>query len=89
VLRYAGKVGTGFTQSAMEDLLERLRPLTRKTSPFDEDLAREVGTEVTWVRPVLVGEVRFSEWTPDHRFRHPVWRGIRVDRSPADVVYEP
>jgi bifunctional non-homologous end joining protein LigD len=89
VLRYAGKVGTGFTQAAIEDLLERLQPLARKSSPFDEDLAREVGADVTWVRPVLVGEVRFSEWTPDHRFRHPVWRGIRADKSPADVDYEP
>jgi bifunctional non-homologous end joining protein LigD len=87
-LRYAGKVGTGFTQSAMEDLVEQLGPLTRKSSPFDEDLVREVGTGVTWVRPLLVGEVRFSEWTPDHRLRHPVWRGIRTDKVPADVVDE-
>jgi bifunctional non-homologous end joining protein LigD len=88
-LRYVGKVGTGFSQSAMEDLLTRLRPLVRKTSPFGEDLRREVGTGGTWVRPALVGEVRFSEWTPDRRFRHPVWRGIRSDKAPEDVVYEP
>ncbi len=87
-LHYAGKVGTGFTQSAMEDLLARLTPLVRRTSPFDEDLRHEGGTTATWVRPLIVGEVRFSEWTPDRRFRHPVWRGVRLDKSPTDVVYE-
>ncbi|MGH9081485.1 MAG: non-homologous end-joining DNA ligase [Acidimicrobiales bacterium] len=89
LLRYAGKVGTGFTQSVMEDLFEQLRHLTSESSPFDADVARQVGAGVTWVTPTLVGEVRFSEWTPDHRFRHPVWRGIRTDKSPADVVHEP
>ncbi len=87
-LRYAGKVGTGFTQSAMEDVLARLRPLARKTSPFDQDLRREVGGDINWVRPVLVGEVRYSELTPDLRFRHPVWRGLRMDKTPVDVVRE-
>ena len=87
-LRYAGKVGTGFSQSAMEGLVAELAPLASTSSPFDEDLRREVGADVTWVRPLLVGEVRFSEWTPDGRLRHPVWRGIRSDKRPPEVVYE-
>ena len=87
-LRYAGKVGTGFSQSAMEGLVAELAPLASASSPFDEDLRREVGADVTWVRPLLVGEVRFSEWTPDGRLRHPVWRGIRSDKRPPEVVYE-
>ncbi len=87
-LRYAGKVGTGFSQSVMEDLVARLGPLATPSSPFDEDLRREAGVGVTWVRPLLVGEVRFSEWTPDGRLRHPVWRGVRSDKSPSEVVHE-
>jgi bifunctional non-homologous end joining protein LigD len=42
-----------------------------------------------WVRPEVVGEVRFSEWTPDGRLRHPVWRGRRTDKSADEVVREP
>lgn len=88
MLRYAGKVGTGFSQAALEDLRAELAPLVVPASPFDEDVRREVGDGATWVRPHLVGEVRFSEWTPDRRLRHPVWRGIRTDKRPRDVVYE-
>ncbi len=88
-LRYAGRVGTGFSQAAMASLLGELAPLVRRTSPFTEDLRREVGTAVTWVRPVLVGEVSFTEWTPDGRLRHPVWRGVRTDKAAEDVSVEP
>jgi bifunctional non-homologous end joining protein LigD len=44
--------------------------------------------EAHWVEPTIVGEVRFGEWTRDGRLRHPAWRGIRADKSPADVVRE-
>lgn len=87
-LRYAGKVGTGFSQAAIDDLLARLTPLVTPTSPFDQDVRREAGDGATWVRPRLVGEVRFSEWTPDRRLRHPVWRGVRIDKSPGEVTDE-
>ena len=43
----------------------------------------------TWVKPALVGEVAFGEWTTDGRLRHPRWRGLRADKSPEDVVVEP
>jgi bifunctional non-homologous end joining protein LigD len=87
-LSYAGKVGTGFSTTDLQDVLAGLRPLVRSTSPFSISLARDVG-HVTWVRPVVVGEVQFSEWTPDGRFRHPVWRGLRPDKSADEVVREP
>jgi bifunctional non-homologous end joining protein LigD len=87
-LHYAGKVGTGFSQVAIEDLLAQLAPLVTDASPFDDDVHREAGAGATWVRPQLVGEVRFSEWTPDRRLRHPVWRGIRTDKGPGEVIYE-
>ncbi|HXW38221.1 MAG TPA: hypothetical protein VEJ44_00890, partial [Acidimicrobiales bacterium] len=88
-LQFVGKVGTGFDAAAIADLLERLRRLQRRTSPFAERLPTTAGTVAGWVRPVLVGEVRYSEWTGDGRLRHPVWRGLRSDKKPSEVVREP
>jgi bifunctional non-homologous end joining protein LigD len=88
-LRFIGKVGTGFTDDARDKLLAVLAPSVREETPFDVPLARAVlGGTPTWVRPALVGEVRFIEWTPDGRLRHPVWRGLRHDKRPKDVVRE-
>jgi bifunctional non-homologous end joining protein LigD len=87
-LTYIGKVGTGFSQAAREELLDELRRLTRQTSPFDDELPAGLKRGVTWVRPSLVGEVQFTEWTTDGRLRHPVWRGIRTDKTPKDVRRE-
>jgi bifunctional non-homologous end joining protein LigD len=88
-LTFIGKVGTGFSDASRVSLLELLGPLVRETSPFDEPLARvAVGGPATWVRPALVGEVRFSSWTPDEHLRHPVWRGLRADKSPKEVTRE-
>jgi bifunctional non-homologous end joining protein LigD len=87
-LEYVGKVGTGFSRDAMDALLGSLGRIARKRSPFGRPLPRDVGTAMTWVRPVIVGEVRFSEWTPDGRLRHPVWRGLRPDKSAGEVVRE-
>jgi bifunctional non-homologous end joining protein LigD len=87
-LDYVGKVGTGFTTTAMEELLDDLQPLVRSTSPFGRSVPRDIAKGVTWVRPSVVGEVRFTEWTADGRFRHPVWRGLRPDTTAAEVVRE-
>jgi bifunctional non-homologous end joining protein LigD len=87
-LQYAGKVGTGFTERTLDDLQARLDGLRRSTSPFTTPLPPEVAG-ATWVEPTLVGEVRFTEWTRVGRLRAPVWRGLRPDRSPAEVVREP
>lgn len=75
-LCYAGNVGTGFTDAAITDLLTRMRPLARETSPF-VDAPRARGQH--WVTPSLLCEVRFSEWTPDNHLRHPVFLGLRDD----------
>jgi bifunctional non-homologous end joining protein LigD len=88
-LEYVGKVGTGFSRAAMGQVLGALIPLTRDTSPFGSPLPPEAGRQMTWVEPVVVGEVRFSEWTPDGRFRHPVWRGLRADKSAPEVARDP
>jgi len=81
-LRYAGKVGTGFTSHALDDLMRRLRPLARATSPF-ADAPR--GRGVTWVEPVLVAQVGFTEKTGDGKLRHPTFLGLRDDKPASEV----
>lgn len=87
-LVYAGHVGTGFTERVLDDLVRRLAPLERATSPLDGDVPRAEARDAHWVTPRLVGEVAFSEWTHDGRLRHPVWRGLRPDKSAEEVVPE-
>jgi ATP-dependent DNA ligase len=84
-LRYAGKVGTGFTQATLRDLAARLAPLRRDDSPF-ADAPRF--RDATWVEPRLVAQVGFTEWTRDGRLRHPRFLGLREDKSPEEVVRE-
>jgi bifunctional non-homologous end joining protein LigD len=81
-LRYAGKVGTGFTERTLTDLASRLRPLVRRTPPF-VDPERERG--VTWVEPELVAQIAFTEMTSDGRLRHPSFLGLREDKPARDV----
>ena len=84
-LRYAGKVGTGFTRELLRDLAARLAPLRRDESPFaDAPRLRSA----TWVEPRLVGQVGFTEWTRDGRLRHPRFLGLREDKDPASVIRE-
>jgi bifunctional non-homologous end joining protein LigD len=87
-LVYAGRVGSGLDTRGLEDLHERLRALAVARSPFARG-APPRDRENHWVRPVLVCEVRFTEWTEDDRIRHPVFLGLRADKSPTDVVREP
>ena len=81
--RYVGRVGSGFSDKALKDLQKRLAPLSRKTPPVE--VVRADAKDARWVRPALVGEVTFSEETPDGRLRHPVWKGLRPDKSPDDL----
>ena len=81
-LRYAGKVGTGFTARTLEDLMRRFRPLVRDTSPF-VDAPRERG--VTWLEPSLVAQLGFTEWTGDGKLRHPTFLGLRDDKPAREV----
>ncbi|RJK96457.1 non-homologous end-joining DNA ligase [Vallicoccus soli] len=88
-LEYVGHVGTGFSGAVLDDLLRRLRPHVRRTSPFHAELPAKDRRDAVWVTPRLVGEVVYGEWTRDGRLRHPVWRGLREDKAPGDVVREP
>jgi bifunctional non-homologous end joining protein LigD len=85
-LTYVGKVGTGFTMTALESLQRQLRQSS--TSPFENTLTRAEAKDARWVTPSVVGEVAFSDWTDDARLRHPVWRGLRPDKARDDVVIE-
>ena len=87
-LRYAGKVGTGFTEAALNALHDQLRPLGRPTPALASPPPRADIVGAQWVEPRLVAEVGFGEWTPDGRLRHPVWRGLRPDKSVGDVRLE-
>jgi bifunctional non-homologous end joining protein LigD len=87
-LRYAGHVGTGFTQAALTDLMGRLRPLLRADSPFGTPVPAPHARDAQWVHPQLVGEVAFTEWTTDRMLRHPSWRGLRTDKHPGQVHQE-
>lgn len=87
-LRYAGKVGTGFTDAALDALHRQLTPLARTTPALTTPPPRAFTVGAQWVRPELVAEVAFGEWTPDGRLRHPVWRGLRPDKSVSEVRLE-
>jgi len=85
-LRYLGNVGSGFSEAALRGLLDLLRPLSRVDSPFDDEVPRELRRGVTWLEPEVVGEVEYRTLTHDRRLRHTVWRGLRPDRDPAEIV---
>jgi bifunctional non-homologous end joining protein LigD len=87
-LRYVGKVGTGFSARARAELLSDLKARATKKSPFVSVLPSADARAAHFVRPELVGEVEFGEWTTAGRLRHPTWRGLRPDKSPAEVVVE-
>lgn len=85
-LVYAGKVGTGFDEATLRRLHGRLSPIEQDAAPFTRGLVRENGAR--WVRPELVVQIGFSEWTRDGKLRHPRYLGLRTDKEPADVVRE-
>ncbi|GAS86446.1 ATP-dependent DNA ligase [Mycolicibacterium brisbanense] len=87
-LHFAGRVGTGFTEKELGKLKKLLAPLHTDESPFNAPLPTLDARGVTFVRPELVGEVRYSERTSDKRLRQPSWRGLRPDKTPDDVVWE-
>jgi len=85
-LVYAGKVGTGFDDVTLQRLHERLSAMEQDTPPFTRGAANEPGAH--WVRPKLVAEVGFTEWTRDGKLRHPRYTGLRTDKNPGEVVRE-
>lgn len=86
-LHYVGRVGSGLADRQLHEVHAALTPLARPTSPF-RDVPREDARDASWVEPVLVAEVSYGELTGPGRLRHPVWRGLRPDKAPDDVVWE-
>lgn len=85
-LRYAGHVGTGFDRQLLDVVYRKLKPLETSRSPFATKPPSNA--PVHWVRPRLVAEVKFGEWTKDGLLRQPVFVGLRTDKNPKEVVRE-
>jgi bifunctional non-homologous end joining protein LigD len=85
-LRYAGKVGTGYTAAVLRELGIRLRHLETADPVFVD--ARPIPRGTHWTRPELVAQIGFAEWTSDARLRQPRFLGLRDDKSPTEVVRE-
>jgi bifunctional non-homologous end joining protein LigD len=86
-LRYVGRVGTGFSDRDLDELLPIFEREARKTSPL-VDVPKADARDAHWITPRRVGEVEFAEWTSTGRLRQPSWRGWRPDKDAADVVRE-
>jgi bifunctional non-homologous end joining protein LigD len=85
-LIYVGHMGGGFTRSGLKTMRQRLDRLIRKTSPFETE--PHTNEPATWLKPVVVVEVKFSEWTAEGRLRQPIFLGIRDDKNARDVTFE-
>ena len=95
-LIFAGRVGTGFTEKSLREIYRKLKPLASDVPLIDEVQEpsgrwRPKGwkkSDSRWVKPKLVAQVQFTEWTEDGILRHPSFQGLREDKNPADVVRE-
>ena len=85
-LVYAGKVGTGYDTATLRRLSKQLSALELNACPFAENGIPARG--VHWVRPKLVAQIGFTEWTPGGKLRHPRFLGLRTDKKPEEVVRE-
>lgn len=82
-LQYIGHTGTGFDNATLKELYATMQPLITTTSPFEEKI--KVNSPVTWIKPKLVCNLNFTEVTSDGSRRHPVFMGLRIDKTPRDV----
>jgi bifunctional non-homologous end joining protein LigD len=85
-LIYVGHTGSGFTEQSLAAIYKKLKPLITPTAPFDKK--PKTNMPCTWVKPVLVCEVKFSEWTKDNILRQPIFMGLREDKNAKDVQKE-
>ena len=83
-LVYVGRVGTGFTRASIEELLKKMKRLRQTESPVAEHPPRS--RSITWLKPKLVAQVNFTEWTSEGSLRHPSFQGLRDDK-PAKKVH--
>jgi bifunctional non-homologous end joining protein LigD len=83
-LRYIGNCGTGFTLGQQRRMLSEFKKISQKKSPFPDSIELK-GRSPKWLKPILVAEVTFSDWTRDKRLRHPVFKGLRQDKTPHEL----
>lgn len=86
-LKYAGKVGTGFTDDLLENLSKAFKDIETDECPLENPNDVEEDN-IHWLEPKMVGQVTFTEWTKSNKLRHPSFQGIRDDKDPKDVVHE-
>jgi bifunctional non-homologous end joining protein LigD len=87
-LVYAGRVGTGFNQKTLAELFEKMQPLEQGASPLGKKLTSAQGRGVHWIKPTMVGEVEFGEWTREGIIRHSAFIALRSDKPASEVVHE-
>lgn len=87
VLTYCGHTGTGFNHKSLEEMYARLQPLITGKSPFEK--VPKTNAPVTWVKPVLVCEIKYTEITKDGIYRHPVFVGLREDKTASELNKKP
>jgi len=88
-LRYAGRVGSGLAQAELRELEDRFADMVVPECPFDPPPPRTHAVDAVWVRPELVVEVEYAEWTGDGRLRHPTYAGRRIDKDADQVTAAP
>jgi bifunctional non-homologous end joining protein LigD len=86
-LEYVGHTGGGFDRKGLTELFKLMQPLKTNTSPFAAP--PKTNEEVQWIKPKLVAEVKFAEWTSDGNMRQPIFMGLRTDKMPKETVFEP
>ncbi len=86
-LTYIGNCGTGFSNQEQKDLFKKLKPLETKKSPFNKKINLK-GRVPHWVKPLLICEVKFSDWTKQQIMRHPVYKGLRTDKTNSEIYEE-
>lgn len=84
--KYAGRVGAGFSEKTLRALYAQMVPLITSAKPIEKKVPSEANT--TWVKPKLVAEIKFTEWTAGGEMRHPVFLGLRTDKPATEVIRE-